>query len=54
MELCFIIFMITKLIKTQGSIDKDDFYKMIKFIGRNNILNCDVFFDKLKNKNLKK
>ena len=41
-------------LKTQGSIDKDDFYKMIKFIGRNNILNCDVFFDKLKNKNLKK
>ncbi len=41
-------------LKAQGSIDKDDFYKMIKFIGRNNILNCDVFFDKLKNKNLKK
>ena len=39
--------------KGQGSIDKDDFYKMINFIGRNNILNADVFYEKFKNNNLK-
>ena len=39
--------------KSQGSIDKDDFYKMINFIGRNNILNADVFYEKFKNNNLK-
>ena len=39
--------------KSQGSIDKDDFYKMINFIGRNNILDADIFFEKLKNKKLK-
>jgi len=39
--------------KGQGSIDKDDFYKMINFIGRNNILDADVFYEKLKNNNLK-
>tara|TARA_B100000767_G_scaffold275616_1_gene313734 strand:- start:1122 stop:2093 length:972 start_codon:yes stop_codon:yes gene_type:complete len=39
--------------KGQGSIDKDDFYKMINFIGRNNILDADVFFEKFKNKKLK-
>ena len=39
--------------KSQGSIDKDDFYKMINFIGRNNILDADVFFEKFKNNKLK-
>ena len=39
--------------KGQGSIDKDDFYKMINFIGRNNILDADVFYEKFKNNNLK-
>ena len=39
--------------KGQGSIDKDDFYKMINFIGRNNILDADVFYEKLKNNKLK-
>ena len=39
--------------KGQGSIDKDDFYKMINFIGRNNILNADEFFEKYKNNKLK-
>ena len=39
--------------KGQGSIDCDDFYKIIDFIGRDNILDSDVFFDKLKNKKLK-
>ena len=39
--------------KGQGSIDKDDFYKIINFIGRNNILDADVFFEKFKNKKLK-
>ena len=28
----------------QGSIDQDTFYKLIKFIGRENILNADEFF----------
>ena len=37
----------------QGSISKDDFYKMINFIGRNNILDADIFFEKFKNKKLK-
>ena len=39
--------------KGQGSINKDDFYKMINFIGRNNILDADVFYEKLKNNKLK-
>ena len=39
--------------KGQGSIDKDDFYKMINFIGRNNILDANIFFEKLKNNKLK-
>ena len=28
--------------KGQGSIDKDDFYKIINFIGRKNILDAEV------------
>ena len=39
--------------KGQGSIDKDNFYKIINFIGRNNILDADVFYEKFKNNNLK-
>ena len=39
--------------KGQGSIDKNDFYKMINFIGRNNILDADVFVEKFKNDKLK-
>ena len=39
--------------KGQGSIDKDDFYKMINFIGRNNILDANVFYEKLKSNKLK-
>ena len=39
--------------KSQGSISKDDFYKMINFIGRNNILDADIFFEKFKNNKLK-
>ena len=39
--------------KGQGSIDKDDFYKMINFIGRDNILDADIFFEKFKNNKLK-
>ena len=39
--------------KGQGSIDKDDFFKMLNFIGRNNILDADVFFEKLKNNKIK-
>jgi len=37
----------------QGSIDKDDFYKMINFIGKENILDADVFFEKFKKNKLK-
>ena len=37
----------------QGSIDKDDFYKLIKFIGKDNILDADVFFEKFKKNQLK-
>ena len=40
-------------IKGQGSISKEDFYKMINFIGRNNILDADIFFEKFKNNKLK-
>lgn len=40
--------------KSQGSITADDLYKLVKFIGRNNILNAEVFYDKLKKKKLKK
>ena len=39
--------------KSQGSIDKDDFYKIINFIGKNNILDADIFFEKFKNDKLK-
>lgn len=39
--------------KGQGSLDKEDFYKMINFIGKNNILDADVFFEKFKNNKLK-
>ena len=34
--------------KAQGSIDQDTFYKLIKFIGRENILNADEFFLRFK------
>ena len=40
-------------LKSQGSIDKDDFFKIINFIGRKNILDADVFYEKLKNNSLK-
>ena len=39
--------------KSQGSISREDFYKIIKFIGRNNILDADIFFEKFKNNKLK-
>ena len=39
--------------KGQGSIDKDDFFKIINFIGRNNILDADVFLEKFKKNKLK-
>ncbi len=38
--------------KGQGSIDKDDFFKIINFIGRKNILDADVFFEKFKQNKL--
>jgi peptidoglycan/xylan/chitin deacetylase (PgdA/CDA1 family) len=37
----------------QGSISKDEFYKLINFIDRKNILNADVFFEKFKENKLK-
>jgi len=39
--------------KGQGSISKDEFYKIINFIGRKNILDAEEFFDKFKKNNLK-
>lgn len=39
--------------KGQGSINKDDFYKLINFIGRRNIINADVFLEKFKKNKLK-
>ncbi len=40
--------------KSQGSISKDDFYKLIKFIGKKNILDANIFFEKFLKKKLKK
>ncbi len=40
-------------LKSQGSINKDDFFKIINFIGRKNILDADVFYEKFKNNSLK-
>jgi peptidoglycan/xylan/chitin deacetylase (PgdA/CDA1 family) len=39
--------------KGQGSIDKDEFKKMINFIGKENILDADIFFEKFKENKLK-
>ena len=39
--------------KGQGSISKDDFYKIINFIGIKNILNADIFYEKFLNNKLK-
>ncbi len=39
--------------KTQGSISKNQFIKIINFIGKKNILNADEFIYKLTNKKLK-
>ena len=36
----------------QGSISKDNFYKIINFIGKNNILNAEDFFHRYKEKKL--
>ena len=40
-------------LKAQGSITKDEFYKILNFIGFKNILNADIFFEKSKNNTLK-
>ena len=39
--------------KSQGSINQDDFYKLIKFVGRENILDADEFFKRYKEYRLK-
>ena len=39
--------------KSQGSINKDDFYKILKFIGRENILDAKDFFSRFKENKLK-
>ena len=39
--------------KSQGSISSDDFLKMIDFIGRDNILDADIFYEKFTNGELK-
>ena len=40
-------------LKGQGSIDENDFKRIIEFIGRKNILDANVFFEKLRNNKLK-
>ena len=40
--------------KGQGSIDKNDLVKIIKYIGRENIIDADVFIKKYLNSTLKK
>lgn len=40
--------------KSQGSISKNDFYKIINFIGRKNIIDAQIFQQKFKEKKLKK
>ncbi len=40
-------------VKSQGSITKEDLVKIIKFIGRKNILDAEIFREKLLNNNLK-
>ena len=39
-------------LKSQGSISKDDFINLIKFVGRKNILNAQEFLNRLKEKKL--
>ena len=39
--------------KGPGSLSKDEFYKIINFVGRKNILDANIFFEKFKNNNLK-
>ena len=43
MELCFITFMTVMHIKKQEVINVDQFHKIIKFIGKKNILNPKDF-----------
>ena len=38
--------------KSQGSISKDDLSKIIKYIGKENILDANIFYDKLKKNKL--
>lgn len=40
--------------KFQGSINEKKFLSIIKYIGRDNIIDADIFIEKLKNNNLKK
>ena len=40
-------------LKSQGSISENQLYKLINFIGRKNILDADIFFEKLKLNRLK-
>ena len=37
----------------QGSINKDGFYKLVKFIGRRNIIGAEEFFNRFKENKLK-
>ena len=37
----------------QGAISKDQFHRIIKFIGIKNILNADLFYEKFKSNKLK-
>ena len=39
-------------LRNQGSLSRDDLYKLINFVGRNNILNADEFFHRYKENKL--
>jgi len=43
-----------KHLESQGSITKDEFYRIIRYVGRKNILNAEEFYNKLQLKKLKK
>ena len=43
-----------KYLKSQGSINQNQLLKIIKYIGRDNILNADEFCEKLKKNKLRK
>ena len=39
--------------KSQGSIDKDQLYKIINYVGKDNILDASIFYSRFKEGKLK-